>query len=250
VGKVHPTRVDDEADTLLYEIDNDLYVDAGETQTFTFRFRDPANLATRVSALDVVTPLVANTHYRASQYQEKIAGDANALLSITDTNGANSAEWVIENTGGYRVFINLVNIFGRGIYYFNPVTLVKETGGADRETTYDFYYLSDSQRAIGFMTRLLARTSQDVWEVESVSFYADESATLMGYAMSLDIGDRVTIQEAATGIDNEYNINSVTYTLETNGSLRVNWGLEPADTNDYFILDSSLLDGADVLSPY
>lgn len=250
VGKVHPTRVDTDADTLLYEADSDIYVDGGETQKFTFRFKDPANLATRISAIDVVTPLVADTHYRASRYQETNYNDANSLLNITDTNGANSSEWEIENTAGYRVYVNTINIFGRGVYYFNPVTLIKETGDADRETSYDFYYLSDSTRALGFMTRLLERTSAATPEVETVSFYADADSTLMGYAMTLDIGDRVTVQEEATGLDGEYIINNVTYRMETDGTLLVQWGLEPADMSNYFILDSSLLDGTDVLSPY
>lgn len=249
VGKVHPTRVDEDDTTLIYESDNDIYVDGGDTQTFTFRFKDPANLATRISAVDVQA-LEANVHYRASKWEGTSGNDANALLTITPANGANSAEWEVENTGGFRVFFNLINIFGRGIYYYNPVTVVAETAPADREVSYDFYYLSDSQRARGFLSRLLERVSESAPEVESVSFYADESATLMDYAMDLDIGDRVTLQEAATGLSGDYIINNVAYTIETSGALRVDWGLEPADTNDYFILDSSLLDGTDVLSPY
>ena len=249
VGKVHPTRVDEDNETLIYESDNDIYVDGGDTQTFTFRFKDPANLATRISAVDVQA-LEANVHYRASRWEGGMGSDATLLLTITPANGANSAEWEVENTGGFRVFINLVNIFGRGIYYYNPVTVVAETAPADREVSYDFYYLSDSQRARGFLSRLLERVSESAPEVESVSFYADESATLMDYAMDLDIGDRVTMQEAATGLSGDYIINNVAYTIETSGALRVDWGLEPADTNDYFILDSSLLDGTDVLSPY
>lgn len=249
VGKAHPVRVDDE-DVLLYELESDIFVDGGDTQTFTFRFKDPNNLATRISALDVVTPLVANTHYRASKYENGAGADATALLTITDTNGGNSAEWQIENTGGYRVFINLIEIFGRGIYYFNPVEVVVESGDGDKSTTYDFYYLSDTHRAKQFLYRLHQRISATTTEVEGVTFYADESATLMDYAMDLDIGDRVTVQETATGLNGEYIINHVTYTIETNGTLRVDWKLEPADTHDYFILDSSLLDGADVLSPY
>ena len=248
VGKVHPVRVDEEA-VLLYELESDIFVDGGDTQTFTFRFKDPTNLATRISALDIEA-LEADTHYRASKFEGVNLNDANALLTITPTNGGNSAEWQIQNTGGYRVFLNKIEIFGRGIYYFNPVEVVVESGDGDKSTTYDFYYLSDTYRARQFLYRLHQRISADTTEVESVSFFADESATLMDYAMDLDIGDRVTVQETATGLNGEYIINHVTYTIETNGTLRVDWKLEPADTHDYFILDSSLLDGTDVLSPY
>jgi hypothetical protein len=250
IGKVHPTDVDDEATTLLYELDNEIYVDGGETKTFKFGFKDPQNKASRISAIEVVSPLVAGTHYRASIFQNTTKDDANSLLTITPTNGGNSSEWQIQNTGGVRVYINLVNIFGKGIYYYNPVTLIKESGSADKEESYDFFYLSDLNRAEGFMSRLLTRSSASTPEIETVTFFADASATLMDYAMDLDIGDRVTVQEAATGLNGQYTINNVSYTMETNGSLRVDWGLEPADTSSYFILNSSLLDGTDVLSPY
>ena len=250
IGKVHPVRVDEEATTLIYENDNDLKVGGGDTETFTFRFKDPQNLATRISAIDVVDPPVADTHYRASKYENTTKNDANGNLSIVTTIGGNSAAWEIENTGGSFLFINLVNIFGRGIYYFNPFDVIAETGDADRETTYDFFYMSDHLRAKQYLVRLLERTSSEEPDIESVKFFADENATLMGYAMTLDIGDRVTVQETATGVGGEYTINRVSYTIETDGTLGCEWGLEPADSNDYFILDSSLLDGADVLSPY
>jgi len=249
-GKIHPTRVDDEPTTLIYELDNEVFVDGGDTHTFTFRFKDPASKATRISALDVVTPLVADTHYRASKFEDTTYNDANGDLSITDTNGANSADWAVENTSGVRVFLNLINIFGRGIYYYNAIDVVASTGSADRETNYDFFYLSDQMIAAGFLHRLLERASSSDPDVESVSFYADENATLMNAAMTLDIGSCITCTETVSGIDNDYIINKVTYTFETNGALKLTYELERADENAYFILDSSLLDGTDVLSPY
>lgn len=248
VGKIHPVRVDDEA-VLLYELENDISVDGGDTQTFTFRFRDPANLATRISALDIEA-LEANVHYRASQWEGTSGNDATSLLTITPANGGNSAEWEVENTGGFRVHINLAEIFGRGIYYFNPIEIVSETGAADKQATYDFFYLSSPHRARAFLSRLLERTSTQSADIESVVFYADANSTLMGYAMTNDIGSRGAVTEGVTGVSGEYVINKVKYTIETSGKLRVEWRLEPADTNDYFILDSSLLDGTDVLSPY
>jgi hypothetical protein len=250
IGKIHPTRVDETADTLLYENDSDIYVDAGDTQVFTFRFKDPNSQAVRISALDVTETPEAGTHYRASRYQNTNYNDANDLISVTAQNGGNSSDWTIQNTGGYRVYINKINIFGRGIYYYNPVTLIAESGSGDRELSYDFYYLDDAQRARSFLNRILTRVSADTPDVEAISFYADENATLMGYAMTLDIGSRITVRESVTGVDGEYHINNVTYTIESTGALKITWGLEPADTKSYFILGSSLLGGTDVLAPY
>lgn len=252
VGLVHPVKLDDDATTLLYENDNDIAIPGGATETFTFRFKDPQNRTSRISALNVTetADLVANTHYRASVYENTTLDDANGDLSITVANGANSSDWTIENTSGHYVYINLVNIFGQGIYYFNPVEVVAETGDADREMKYDFHYLASQSLARGFLVRLLERASSETPDIESVSFYADANSTLMDAAMDLDIGDRITLAETATGISGQYTINKVTYVIETDGTLRCEWGLEPADVNNYFKLDSSLLDGSDVLSPY
>ena len=250
IGFTHPVRVDEEATTLLYELDNETPIDAGDTQILTFKFRDPNNQAVRISGKDVVTPLVENTHYRASAFANGVGYDMSADLTITPTVGGNAVEAEIENTGGQRAFINLINIFGKGIYYYNPVEQSVESGNGDKPVNYDFYYLSDPYRAKGFLTALHYRVSTEITHVESVSFLADYDATLMGYAMNVDIGDRVTIVEAATGLNDDYVINKITYTIQTNGTLKVEWSLEPADAHSYFILDSSVLDGSDVLSPY
>ena len=250
IGFVHPVRVDEDGDTLLYELDNEMPLDGGDTQNVTFKFRDPNNQAVRISAKDVVTPLVENVHYRASAYANTTEYDMSSSLSITPTVGGNAVEAELQNTGGQRMFINLINLFGNGIYYYNPIELYAETGDGDRPVTYDFYYLSDTYRARGFLSILLYRVTTEITHVESVAFLADYNATLMGYAMNVDLGDRVTITEAVTGLSDDYTINKVTYTIQTDGTLKVEWSLEPADTHSYFILDSSELDGADVLSPY
>lgn len=249
-GLTHPVRIDDNPTTLLYELDNETPLDAGDTQTVTFKFKDPANQAIRISGKDVVLPLVAGTHYRMSAYANVIVGDLNSSLTITPTVGANSVQAVLANAAGVRGYINLINIFGRGIYYYNPVEHFVESGAGDKAVTFDFYYLSDPYRAKSFLTALHYRVSTEITHVDSVSFLADYDATLMGYAMSVDIGDRVTIVEAATGLSDVYTINRVTYTIQSNGTLKLDWELEPADSHSYFILDSSELNGTDVLSPY
>ena len=250
IGLTHPVRVDESADTLLYELDNEIPLDGGDTQVVTFKYKDPNNQAIRISATDVVTPLVADTHYRMSAYANGVANDMTSSLSITPTVGGNAVEAELENTGGQRGFINLINIFGKGIYYYNPVEHSVESGAGDRPITYDFFYLSDPYRAKGFLQALHYRASTELTHVDSVSFLADYDATLMGYAMTVDIGDRVTIVEAATGLSDDYTINKITYTIQTNGTLKVDWALEPADAHTYFTLNSSQLNGSHVLSPY
>jgi hypothetical protein len=203
-----------------------------------------------VSAKNVVTPLVAGTHYRMSSKSDTGSGDLNGSLTVTPTVGANSVKAQLQNTAAQTGYVDLIKIFGQGIYYYSPIELFKEGGDADKVLTVDFYYLSDIHRGGQFLIHLFNRASATTTVIESVKFYADIDSTLMGYAMSRDIGDRVTITESATGLNGQYSINSVAYTIEPNGSLGVEWGLEPGSTQTYFILNSSLLNGAHVLSPF
>lgn len=251
VGQIHPVRVDTDATTLLAYLENEVPLDGMGTLTITLRFRDPQNLASRISAKDIVTSLTAITHYRMSAFANSNgAYDLTSSLTVTVTAGGNTVEVQLQNTGGTRGYVNKVDIFGKGIYLYSPVEIVVESGSGDKSANYDFYYLADPYRAKTFLTHLHVRSSAETDDVENVWFYADASATLMGYAMTLDIGDRVALIETATGLSGEYIINKVTYTITTMRSLRVDWELEPADTHSYFILNSSDLDGTDVLSPY
>lgn len=250
VGQIHPVRVDAASETLLAYLDNEIPLAAGATLTITLEFKDPANLASRISGKDVITTLQANTHFRMSAFAESGGDDLTNLLTTTCTAGGNTASIQLTNDAGTRGFINRINIYGKGIYLYSPVKIVVESGNADKQLNYDFYYLSDPFRAQTFLTHLHARASSEETDVENVWFYADANATLMGYAMTLDIGDRVHLIENATGVNGEYIINKVTYTITTTRRLRVDWETEKADTHSYFILNSSLLNGTDVLSPY
>jgi hypothetical protein len=250
IGVIHPVRTDADSTTLLYDLEREFSIPPLTTITINLPFKDPQNLSERVSAKNVVTPLVAGTHYRMSSKSDTGSGDLNGSLTVTPTVGANSVKAQLQNTAAQTGYVDLIKIFGQGIYYYSPIELFKEGGDADKVLTVDFYYLSDIHRGGQFLIHLFNRASATTTVIESVKFYADIDSTLMGYAMSRDIGDRVTITESATGLNGQYSINSVAYTIEPNGSLGVEWGLEPGSTQTYFILNSSLLNGAHVLSPF
>lgn len=254
IGSIYPSRVDDGADTLLAELTQDYPLDAGDSREIELRFRDPDSMASRISGKNIVTTLVANDHYRMSAFEDTELDDMNSLLTITLTPGGNKVTANVENTGGVRGFINLIKVYGDGIYLYDPVDITVENGSGDKVLNWSFYYLNDHYRARDYLTVILRRKSSGFIEVESVSFLADANLTLMGYAMSLDIGDRVLLQEYMTGLNAEFTINKVTYTINPNGTLRVEWIPEFAESSvDFFtIQDPALgeLNGTAVLAPF
>jgi hypothetical protein len=204
----------------------------------------------RVSGKDIVTTLVADTHYRMSSSKGGDGSDMNSYLAATVTAGGNTASVELTNSGSVRGYVNKLEILGNGIYAYDPVEIVVESGAGDQPVTYDMYYLDDPFRGLAFAQAMHGRVSADTSAIESVMFYADADATLMGHALNRDIGDRVTIAETASGLNDDYIINKVIYTFQTDRRLRVEWLLEPVGSPTYFTLDVSELDGTDTLSPY
>lgn len=248
VGSIHPPDVDASPTTLLASLDNEIPLAPGATETITLRFKDSSR--NRVSAKDVVTALVADTHYKMSKLSSSEGNDANASLSVTVTPGGNTVDIALQNTGSVYGFVNKLDIYGRGIYLYSPVEIVVESGNADRQLNYDFYYLADPYRGKTFLQHLHYRSTSEAPDVEGFYYFADANPTLMNYAMTLDIGHRIYVSESVTLPGAECIINKVTYTIQPTGALRVDYGLEVADTHSYFILNSSVLNGTDVLSPY
>lgn len=254
IGSIFPARVDEGADTLLAELQQDYPLDAGDTQTIDLRLRDPEGGSNRISAKDIVTTLEADTHYRMSAFAETELGDMNSLLGITLSVGGNKVNAEVTNNGGVRGYINRIRVYGNGIYLYDAVGLVVESGSGDKVQTFDFPYLQDPYRARDFLTVLLRRTSSGVLQVSSVMFYADYNATFMGYAMQYDIGDRFTLKEAMTGLNADFTINHVTFTMETNGTLRVEYIPEAAESVVFFTVQDPVLGEIDnpayVLAPF
>ena len=249
-GTYHPANVDSGASTILAGLLNEFELGAGETETITLRYRDPNNTAVRISGKDVVDPLVADTHFKMSSSSGDNGNDLNANLSSDITAGGNASDVEVTNSAGVTGYINKLNIVGNGVYQYEPGEVIIESGDANKAITYDFFYQDDYYKVKDLTTDLHTRTSSDITYVDSVSFYADASSALMSCAMSCDIGSRVTIEETATGVAGEYTINKVTYTIQTDSRLKVEWVLEHAQSYDFFQLDISGLDGTDVLSPF
>ena len=254
IGSIFLSRVDEGADTLLAELTEDYPIDAGDSKVIELRYRDPQGGANRISGKNIVTDLVPDEHYRMSAFADTELNDMNAMLGITFTPGGNKVSVEVTNNGGVRGFINLIKVYGDGIYLYDPVDISVETGDGDKVLVYDFYYLSDHYRARDYLTVILRRKSNGDISVDSVSFLADANLTLMGYAMDLDIGDRVLLQEYMTGLNAEFTINHVTYTLNTNGTLRVEWIPEFAESSlSFFTIQDPVLGELDadaVLAPF
>lgn len=251
-ASVNPRRVDADATTVLYQYDAAqlLALGPGETVTIIGQYKDPEQRAQRVGGVDLVAP-VATTDYTFGTGP----GDTSltASLTVTATTGGNSA--IIDLTNGAAVtgFVTFLQIRGRGLYAYDAVTL--QATDATSKAAYGEYVLSldlphESRQHVASSVAavFLARHKDPRSNVRGVTFWANNSDALMTAALAREPGDMVALTETATGINASYFINGVNYAIVDGANLNVNWVLAPDyDTASAFILNTSALDGADVL---
>jgi hypothetical protein len=255
VGSIFPSRVDTDQGTLLASLSSEFAIDAGDTLTIKLRMRDPNGGATRISGKDFVTPLVAGTHYKMSAYADSGLEDMNDYLTPTLTVGGNTVSVQVQNTGSVRGYISQMDVYGNGIYLYDPIDITVTSGAGDKTLTYDLYYLSDYQKGKDFITAVHKRVSTEHPELESVMYYADFSLAMMQNAMLYDIGDRITLREFVTGLDTDFTINWIQFTITRQHTLKVEYkGEWASEVYTFFTLDDATYGTLDtvtnVLSPY
>ena len=205
---VHPRHVDAAATTVLCSGAGQL-VPAGTTVTIWLDYRNPDTTSQTIGATAVVTPLVATTHYLANANADGSGANLTASISIVTTAFASTAKFAITNASGTDAYMTLLQLLGKGIYDDGPVTYDRTASAVafyDNVLEVDMPY-----KAVGVPTGgvgadyadfHLANYSVLGGPLSEVTFNPQRSSTLMGYALTMDIGDVVDVTEVVTGMTN------------------------------------------------
>jgi len=200
----------------------------GEVRQIVLEYVDQTNKQ-KISASDIVQPLVASTHYKFGSTKGS-SSDLNADLTITlDAVGGNSATLTLENTGTKLGYVNLLQLEGYIVNTQNAVTdsLDSNSGFSGRVLNFDMPYCSDSRLARNVRDYLYLRISDTDYQGARVSFNANKSAALMAAALSGDVSTHWTIRETLTALTGDWNINGYECSLGVGGRLDVTWWVVP-----------------------
>jgi hypothetical protein len=253
----YPVDVDT-ALSVLSEIPEELQLEPGESRTIYLRYIDAAT-GQRISGRDLVTP-VADTDYTMSSIPGNGGNDLNGSLTVAPpTAGANTM--LVTLTNGSATQKGYVNIQVRGykVTLYDKAESVKfdqtsiDTYG-EKTLNFNMPYQSNSAFGEAVAAEILRRYKDPLSQISSVTFIANRSETLMGYALRLEIGVRVNIVETATGVSDAFFINGYEFEMLGGNVLQVTWILERAfnDTR-YFLIDDAtygLIDGEYLLAPF
>jgi hypothetical protein len=256
LANTYPVEVGDSTVT-LGAIRQEFTLHPSETLTIQIPYLDETT-ERRISGERLVPP-VAGTDYKMSSYANNGGSDLNANLTVTPTTGANSMSVIVTNGGTATGYINTLQIRGYGIHVAEKIGSISSnstsiTTYGEKSLTFNMPYQSNAAFGQAVADEIIRRYKNPISTIGGVTFNANRSATLMGYALTLGIGSRITITETVTGINTDFFINGFDYELLTGTILQVTWLLENAFNfvNYFTIGDATLgeIDGPYLIAPF
>jgi hypothetical protein len=245
---VHPRKFDDSAQPykVLYSLGSTQAINAGATLTWTANYTDPDQLAAKVSAYEMQTP-VNGVDIVINANSAGTGADLYANFTVTVTYGSDTVTYALTNNGGTLGYLTLLQARGHGIFDYTPETIEVQdsasiTANGRNPVELDFAY--QSSRTFGQVAAayLLAFYKDSTTVPKSITFFANANDTLLTYALQAEPGDVYLIKEATTGINQRYRIMSVTFQIAER-MIWCTWELSPVvDTTVYAQFDVSVFD--------
>lgn len=215
----YPRYVDAAATTVLFALNSPIELGAGETKSGVLgRFRDPTGGAAKVSGRNMVTP-AATTDYLMNSASDGSGTNLTASLTVTAVYGTEGVEYTLTNTSGTKGYITKLQARGRGVYIYDPVSLMVEDATSQaamgtRTLDLDLKYQKNIETAKTFATTLLNQYMNPQLSIDGVMFNANRNEEMMLMFLMMEPGDCFHIAELRSGISQNMFINGVEYRIE------------------------------------
>jgi len=247
----HPRKIG-EVNEVLGQLDqNDApMIEDGASVTFDIAFRDPANNAVQLGGLSVVTP-VATTDFAVTDDEAGEGTDDTASITPAMTAYGDHAEITLNNAAGHPVWVQTLRVRGLAVRSSESVTVVaSEASDVVQRLRVDAALMSSAIDAQSLAAWLLSYYKDPLHNIQGVTIFANSTATLMAAVRDLELMNRVVITEGQTGLSAQAGyIYAMRHTIERGRIHRLEFNMEQAYDYgaDPFTIDTSRLDGADVL---
>lgn len=250
---VTPRDVDDTA-VVLYQLQGTQTLGAGQTVVIEGRYGDPSQRSAKVGGIEMVAP-VATTDYLLNANADGLGVNLTASLVVSAELGASATRFTLTNTGTTFGYITLLQVRGKGLYAFEPITaeVTKDSSIAlngRRLVEFTMPYQSDLNVAQSVGAILLYIQSEVLPIVRRLSLWATQNTTLIAQMLAREVGDRIGVVETVTGVTTTvvgfpsdsrgFFIQSVALEVSSGGKMKCDWELAPSSsTGGFWLLGTS-----------
>lgn len=202
-GTYHPKRT---ASTTVWQFAGSppQQIRPGETGVEIWTpYRDPSNLDRFIGASSVTAP-VSGIDYVSNSQSDGLGAANTASLTVALNNFATTAKWTLGNPSGADP-CNLTTWKLRGIGIFDEGAQTVEARSSqpygERVLTLDFPYQDSRAITQGLCDLILAQRENLQAQPRSIEFIANKRPSLMQLAMDVEVGDKLSLTNAMTGLN-------------------------------------------------
>lgn len=208
----------------------------GSEETLEIRvpYYDPTGGA-KVNAVDgsMIAP-VASTDYLMNTAQDGSGTDITADLTVTAVYGSEGVTWTLTNNNTSLGYITTLQARGYGIYTYASTESVTEDStsynqyGYVTDTIHQHYQQNTSLGKV-VSAQILEKEKQPRTILNKVFLNANKTDNLMWGFLVYDVGDLVAVTEDISGIDSQYYIHAVNFSIEpalNGGIIDYSWVLK------------------------
>ena len=201
-ASLHPKTIDAAATTVLWSQTGTVpSVLPAETIEIWGTYFNPSATTEKIGGTAQVAP-AATTDYLANTLADGTGTNKTANVTVVADAFASTVKFTVTNNDAGAVFITKLQIRGKGLYDHSPVTvesfLAQPYG--DRAMTLDLEYQSDITIANNLVEYLRVQFEDPSQQVTSFVFQANRDADYLLSALTINVGDRLTISEDVTGL--------------------------------------------------
>lgn len=238
---VYPTNdVSTATPIVLYSLQTtQIAVQPGETNDSIFGpYRDPVSNDQIGGLTSSMTDPVAFTDYLMNTEPNGTGSDLTPNFTVTTSRTGLGVRFSITNHGSQVAYVTRLQQQGIPIYRFEAL-ITRPLATTYGERVLEFVMPFQNNLNVGkdaadfFGTIHSQRIGRPPW----VRFLANDSAAFMEAALVREPGDRIKLSEEVTGLDEaEFTINGCRYELYPGGLLWCTWFLEPALSQDFWLI--------------
>jgi len=213
-GTVYP-RYYDTSYVALFELRDPIYIEGKSTkENLRGIYKDPNNESSKITATDLQIP-VANTDYTFNSLEDGTGSDLTEYMEVTTTLGADQADISIYNTGNTPGYVTKFQIRGKGIYYYDQVSIkVEDQDSIDdngiMSLRVNLMYQDDVVEGEGLANMIKETYKDPIGKFEQIGFIANKDGKHMFAFLLAEPGDMIKLTEELTGENaQEYFINGV-----------------------------------------
>jgi len=251
----HPKIVDGVANQRVYAQANVITFAAAQSRDLIGPYRDETT-GEPIGATDI-QPLVAGVDYTANASADGSGTDVSSDFVVVVSAGASGVRFTVTNNNASTAHLTSLELTGKRVLEHGTATQEATyatciSSHGEHVVTFDMPYQEDEDVGQGAADYILAKYKDPLAQARSIRVLGKTTA-LLTQILTRDISDRITLSETVTGVSDDFYINGVELMLTTDGYLQADYILTPAQdpfAGNYFEIDTSALDGADVLAPF